>query len=325
MELRVLNYFLAVAREKNITAAARSLHISQPTLSRQLMDLEEEIGQTLMVRGNRRITLTEEGMLFRKRAEEIMSLVEKTRLEMTAANESMSGDIYIGAAETRGIKIIADTAKELQSDGYNIRYHISSGNAADVTEQLDKGLIDFGLIIGASNAPKYSFLRLPFEDRWGLLVRKDDPLAEKDGIEIKELRSLPIIASKQALDNGEFSSRFGITPDELNISATYNLLYNASVMVEEGLGCALDTECELPPVPYSSFRKSAFSFAVWSCVKYSYIRSLPPTTLLPPLREASISSSVINEGGLGISSWSFGYTVRRIFNSSIRASSSFGL
>ena len=239
VELRVLNYFLAVVREKSITGAAKALHVSQPTLSRQLMELEEEIGQTLMVRGNRHITLTDEGTLFFKRAEEIMSLVEKTRAEMSTANENMSGDVYIGAAETRGIKAVADAAKALQDDGCSIRYHIFSGNAADVTDRLDKGLIDFAIIVGAVPLQKYDSLRLPFKDRWGLIVRKDDALAARDGVGTDELRQIPLITSKQALDNEEFLSLFGIPSGELNVSATYNLVYNASVMVEEGLGAAL--------------------------------------------------------------------------------------
>jgi len=242
MEFRVLNYFLAVVREGNITAAAESLHVSQPTLSRQLMDLEEELGQTLLIRGNRHITLTDEGILFRKRAEEIVSLVEKTQAEMAVTNNTFSGDIYIGAAETKGFKVIADVAKQLQSEGYNICYHISSGNEIDVTEQLDKGLIDFGLLIGTSNAQKYHFLRLPIQDKWGVFMRKDSPLASKSEIDIKELLTLPLIMSKQALDNNEFSGHFGITIDKLNVVATYNLLYNAAVMVEQGFGYAISLD-----------------------------------------------------------------------------------
>lgn len=238
MEIRVLNYFLAVVREGNITAAARMLHVSQPTLSRQLMELEEELGVTLMIRGNRRIELTEEGVIFHKRAEEIISLVEKTRSEISAG-EPVSGDIYIGAAEARGVKIIADAVKELKDEGIDIRCHITSGNAVDVAERLDKGLIDFGLLLGNSDSRKYNSLRLPARDRWGLLVRKDSPLAERGEIGISELPSLPLIISKQALENNEFSGHLGVHADKLNITATYNLLYNASVMAEEGLGCVL--------------------------------------------------------------------------------------
>lgn len=242
MEIRVLKYFLAVVREGNMTAAADVLHVSQPTLSRQLMELEEELGQTLMIRGNRHITLTDEGVLFRKRAEEIISLVEKTQAEMSSSNESISGEIYIGAAETKGIKFIADVANQLKDEGYNIRYHISSGDESDVTEKLDKGLIDFGLLIGTSKVQKYNFMRLPIYDEWGVYMRKDSPLAVKSEINLNDLSSLPLIMSRQALDNNEFSGHFGIDIEKLNIVATSNLLYNASVMVERGFGYAVSLD-----------------------------------------------------------------------------------
>lgn len=242
MEIRVLKYFLAIVREGNMTAAADILRISQPTLSRQLMELEEELGQTLMIRGNRHITLTNEGVLFRKRAEEIISLVEKTQSEMSSASENISGEIYIGAGETKGIKFIADVANHLKAEGYNICYHISSGDESDVTEKLDKGLIDFGLLIGTSRVQKYNFMRLPIYDRWGVYMRKDSPLAVRPEIELKELTSLPLIMSRQALDNNEFSGHFGIDVEKLNIVATCNLLYNASVMVEHGFGYAVSLD-----------------------------------------------------------------------------------
>ncbi len=242
MEIRVLKYFLEVVREGNMTAAAAVLHVSQPTLSRQIMELEEELGQTLMIRGNRHITLTDEGVLFRKRAEEIISLVEKTQAEMSSSNESISGEIYIGAAETKGIKFIADVANQLKDEGYNIRYHISSGDESDVTEKLDKGLIDFGLLIGTSKAQKYNFMRLPIYDEWGVYMRKDSPLAVKSEISLNDLTSLPLIMSRQALDNNEFSGHFGIDIEKLNIVATSNLLYNASVMVERGFGYAVSLD-----------------------------------------------------------------------------------
>ena len=239
MEIRVLKYFLAVVREGNITAAADALHVSQPTLSRQLMELEQELGQTLMIRGNRHITLTDDGVLFRKRADEIIRLVEKTQSELSGADKNISGEIYIGAAETRGISILADIAKQLLDEGINIRYHIFSGNAFDVTEQLDKGLLDFGLLIGAANTQKYNFLRLKSDDKWGLLMRKDSPLASKKEIAIKEIVPLPLITSRQSVHNNDFSGFLGSDAEKLNVVATYNLLYNAAVMVERGLGYAV--------------------------------------------------------------------------------------
>lgn len=239
MEFRVLKYFLAVAREENISAAAESLHVTQPTLSRQLMDLEEELGKTLFTRGNRRITLTEEGMLLRKRAEEIVNLVDKTEAEIMDSDDDISGDVYIGSGETEGVRLIAKAARQLQAEGYNIRYHLFSGNAVSVAERIDKGLIDFGIFSEATNLQKYDSIRLPYTDTWGVLMRKDSPLAQKTVVCPKDLWELPLIVSQQANDNNELSGWMKRDREQLRIVATYNLLYNASLMVEEGLGYAI--------------------------------------------------------------------------------------
>lgn len=239
MELRVLRYFLAVAREENITAAAGVLHITQPTLSKQLMDLENELGKQLFIRGKRKITLTEEGMFLRKRAQEIVELADKTQSEFLSNEEMISGDIYIGGGETDAMRIVAKTAKELQKNYPGINYHLYSGNAQDVTERLDKGLLDFGILIGSSNLNKYDYLKLPVTDTWGLLMKKDSPLAEKDIISSEDLKGIPLIVSIQALKNNELSGWSGYNFEDLNIVATYNLVYNASLMVDEGLGYVL--------------------------------------------------------------------------------------
>lgn len=239
MEIRVLKYFLAVAREENISAAAESLHVTQPTLSRQLMDLEDELGKTLFTRGNRRIVLTEEGMILRKRAEEIISLVDKTESEIMKSDDNISGDVYIGGGETEGIRLIAQTAKQLNDEGYNIRYHMCSGNAIDISEKIDKGLLDFGIFIETSNLQKYNSIRLPYTDTWGVLMRKDSPLALKKEICPDDLWDVPLITSQQSDTNNELSNWIKRDKSQLNIAATYNLLYNASLMVEEGIGYAL--------------------------------------------------------------------------------------
>ena len=158
MELRVLQYFLAVAREQNISAAAQSLHLTQPTLSRQLKELEEELGKQLMIRGNRKITLTEDGMLLRKRAEEILELVNRTEREVMQSDDTVSGDIYIGTGETDGVRQIARTAHHLREDYSGIHFHIVSGDAVDVCERLDKGLLDFGVLLGDIDKIKYRYL-----------------------------------------------------------------------------------------------------------------------------------------------------------------------
>lgn len=239
MEVRVLRYFLTVAREASISGAAEFLHLTQPTLSRQLIDLEEELGKKLFIRGNRRITLTNEGMLLRKRAEEIISLVEKTAAELHAPDETVSGDIYFGAGETDAMRLVAKIIKNLQNDYPNLRYHLFSGNADDVTERLDKGLLDFGLLIEYPNIQKYDAIRLPTTDVWGVLLRKDSPLASLDKIRPEDLRDTPLIVSRQALESRELSAWFKKDSEMLHIKMTYNLVYNASLMVQEGIGCAL--------------------------------------------------------------------------------------
>lgn len=241
MDIRILRYFLAVVREESISGAAESLHLTQPTLSRQLMDLEEELGVKLLNRGkkNQRITLTEEGMLLRRRAEEIVALTDKTISELDSSQDIVNGDIHIGGGETNAMRLIARIGKKLQADYPLIRYHLFSGNADDVAERLDKGLLDFGLFIGAANMEKYNYLRLPATDIWGLLMRKDSPLADKESIRAKDLENIPLIVSRQSRVQNELSGWIGDDFDKLNIVATYNLIYNASLMVDEGFGYAL--------------------------------------------------------------------------------------
>ena len=246
MDIRVLQYFLAVAREASITKAAESLNMTQPPLSRQLKELEEELGKQLFIRGNRRVTLTEEGMILRKRAEEMVELMEKTKAEVSSSGENISGEIYIGGGETEGIRLIAKAAEKIQRKHPGISYHLFSGNADDVTERLDRGLLDFGILIEPADIKKYDFIRLPTKDRWGLLMRRDHPLAEKSEVQPEDLQGLPLIASRQSLAHNELSGWLGKQYDSLQIVTTYNLLYNASLMVEEKVGCALCLDHIIP-------------------------------------------------------------------------------
>ena len=243
MEIRVLRYFLAVAREGNITAAANFLHLSQPTLSRQIKDLEEELGVQLLVRKSHRVSLTPDGMRFRKRAEEIVSMVDKTEAEFISAENTVSGDIYIGGGETRAMHEIADIIKELREIYPDIHFHLYSGNAADVTERLDKGLLDFGVLIQPADISKYNYINLYEKDIWGVIMRKDSPLAEKEQIRKEDLLNLPLICSRQAISphqsGNEFSDWFGEDFDKLDIVTTFNLVYNASIMVDAGIGYAI--------------------------------------------------------------------------------------
>ena len=238
MELRVLNYFLAVAREQSIVRAAQSLHLSQPTLSTQIKAMEEELGKQLIIRGtkgSRKITLTEEGMILRKRAEEILNLVQKAEREITLSDQVIVGDVYIGTGETDAVRFIAKAARELYKTYPGIHYHITSGNSEFVLDQLDKGLIDFGIIFGSVDKSKYNSIQLPYKDTWGVLMRKDSPLAEKTAVIPEDLWDKPLIISR------EYSAESWIRRklSELEIIATYNLLFNASLMVEEGLGYAI--------------------------------------------------------------------------------------
>ena len=237
MELRVLEYFLAVAREQTISGAAESLHMTQPPLSRQLQELEAELGKQLFIRGKRRITLTKEGMLLRKRAEEILSLVEKTRGEITTADESVSGDLYIGGGETEGMRLLVRTVRLVQSRHPNIRFHFSSGDGYDVTDRLDRGLIDFGTLIEPIDISKYDYLRLPRPDTWGILLRTDHPLAGLDRIRPEDLRGIPVIASRQMAREDGLAGWLG--GEKLRVVATGNLVNTMVLAVEEGVGCLL--------------------------------------------------------------------------------------
>lgn len=254
MELRVLRYFLTVAREGSITRAADLLHVTQPTLSRQLKNLEQGLGKKLFIRSSHSIFLTDEGMLLRRRAEEIIDMVNKLEAEFYSLEDTISGDIYIGGGETDAMKQIARVVKDLQIHYPNIRYHLYSGNEDDVTERLDKGLLDFGILIQPADLSKYNYIKIPAKDVWGVVMRKDSPLASKDTIQAVDLLDVPLICSRQAIkqtfSKNEFADWFGENFDKLNIVATYNLAYNAAIMVEEGIGYAItldkivDTSCD---------------------------------------------------------------------------------
>lgn len=236
MEIRVLRYFLAIAGEGSITNAANLLHVTQPTLSRQIHDLEEELGQKLFTRSSHSMTLTAEGMILRKRAEEIIAMVNKTEAEFNDMGNAVGGDIYIGGGETDAVKLVAQIAKELRESCPGIRYHLYSGNSDDVTERLDKGLLDFGILIQPANITKYDYITMPAKDTWGVVMRKDSPLAEKNVIYKEDLLDVPLICSRQAISQewsgNEFAKWFGEDFDKLNIVTTFNLIYNAAIMVD---------------------------------------------------------------------------------------------
>lgn len=238
MEIRVLRYFLAVAREGSVTHAAQRLHISQPTLSKQLKDLEGELGKKLFVRSSFSIRLTEEGMLLRKRAEEILDMVDKTEEEFKALGDLSGGDVRIGAAESDGIKHLARQVKALQVQHPRIRVHLYSGDRSDLAERLEQGLLDFAVLVESNDLAKYNHLPLPGVDAWGVILRRDHPLAAKETFSPGDLLDVPLICPRQGLQQ-ELSGWFQEKVDQLNIVATCNLAYNGGILAREGLGCLL--------------------------------------------------------------------------------------
>lgn len=238
MEIRVLRYFLETAREGNMTRAAERLFISQPTMSKQLKELEEELNTKLFIRSNYSIRLTEAGMLLRERAEDILSLVDKTEAEFKSLEEVNSGDIYVGAPESESMTLFAEVVRELQKNYPKIRCNIYSGDLESVCDRLDKGLLDFAIVMSYVDLSKYNYLKMPAKDSWGLVMRKDDPLAGKTSFTVSELKGLPLICSKQWTGQ-EFPQWFGLSTGEANIIATYNLAYNGSVMAKTGMGYAI--------------------------------------------------------------------------------------
>ena len=237
MDIRVLRYFLAVAREQSYSVAAERLYLSQPTLSRQIKELEDELGKTLLIRSNKGVSLTEDGMILRKRAEEIVELMEKAEQEVRHSSDIVSGKVYIGAGESYSVKLIADTAKNLQAQHPDISYSIYSADGTDVLDRLDKGLIDFGIIFQSFDSNKYDGFEIPLRDTFGVLMRRDMPLAAKDTISLSDLKGLPLIIPRQPNHNTHISDLISESAgSDLNIAAEYNLVYNGSVMAAEGMG-----------------------------------------------------------------------------------------
>ena len=238
MEIRVLRYFLEVAREGSVTHAAERLHISQPTLPKQLKDLEAELGKKLFVRSSFSVRLTDEGMLLRRRAEDILDMVDKTAEEFRALDEITGGDIHIGCAESDAIKHLAHRIKAVWARVPGIRVHLYSGDTADLAERLDQGLLDFAVIAEAVDLSRYNYLELPGTDVWGVVMRKDAPLAQKEAVHVWDLLDVPLIVSRQGLRE-DIPKLFGEAVDRLHITATLNLSYNGSILAREGLGYVL--------------------------------------------------------------------------------------
>ena len=235
MEIRVLRYFLEIARESNMSRAAKILHVSQPTLSKQMKELESELGKKLFHRGSTSVSLTDEGMLLRKRAEDILTMVDKTTSEFRELDNITGGEVHIGCAESHQIKYLAWVIKDFKEAYPRFRYHLTSGNTEQVVERLDRGLIDFAFIVEPPNLERYNHIEIPGTDIWGLAIRKDHPLAEKREIVFADLTEVDLICSEQGM-KFDIARWCGENADQLNLSGTINLCYNGGVFVEEGLG-----------------------------------------------------------------------------------------
>ena len=287
LEIRVLRYFLAVAQEGSVTRAARALHLTQPTLSRQIRELEEELGQTLFSRGGRELSLTREGLLLRQRAEEIVGLAEITEKEFRSLGEkTVSGDLSLGCGESKALSFVTDALKVLQDEHPLIIPHFFSGNGEIVMDRLDKGLLDFAVLMGAENTERYSSLPLPNHDTWGLLMDKDDPMAQKKAITAKDLLGIPLILSSQSLSRDELSGWLGFPMSRLHIAATYTLLFNGSLMVRSGLGYALCFDHIAPSGKDSPFAFRPLTSPLSLVWKKHQILSAPAEAFLAKIREA---------------------------------------
>ena len=239
IETRLLQYFLAIAEEQSITRAAEYLHITQPTLSKQMMDLEASLGKQLLIRGKKKVTLTEDGAYLRSRAKEILSLMEKTEASFRENEQVINGDVYIGCGELHSLYPIIEMMKEIQGEYPDIRFHFFSGNADAVTERLDKGLLDMGFLLEPEIDTRYEYLKLPYQERFGVLMRKDSPFVGREYITPQEISGLPLILSSQTYNSSRMETLFADNFPSPHVVATYNLIYNAGLMVEAGMGYAL--------------------------------------------------------------------------------------
>lgn len=239
MELRVLEYYLMVAREENITKAAQVLHITQPTLSRQMMQLEEELGVRLFERGRHSILLTEDGLLLKRRAQELVELAQKTKKEFDREEGELTGEIGIGSGETRSVHFLGETAAAFHRRYPKVTFTLYSAMADDIKERLEKGLLDIGLLTEPVEISRYGLVRIPRKEQWGVVVPKDSPLAKKESVRPEDLIDVPLFISRREMVQEELANWFGDAFDRLTILGTYNLLYNAAVMVQDLGGVAL--------------------------------------------------------------------------------------
>jgi DNA-binding transcriptional LysR family regulator len=236
MDIRILRYFLVVSQEGNITKAAQMLHITQPTLSRQLMDLEEELGTQLFIRGKRRITLTDSGILFQQRVKEIIYLLDKTERDLNEQNNLISGVISIGCVETIASRMLPEAMEGFSALHPLVQYEIYSADGDDLREKLDSGNIDIAVLLEPVETAKYDYIRLPFQEKWGILMRREDPLAQKSTLRMEDIINLPLITPRRTIVQNEIANWLGVENASLRIYAYHNLLTNASLLVQRGMG-----------------------------------------------------------------------------------------
>ena len=248
MELRVLRYFLMVAREENITHAAQLLHVTQPTLSRQIKELEEELGTKLFERSNHRIILTQDGLLLRRRAQEIVELTERTEKDFAHKDEELTGEIAIGSGETRSVSVLAEVLSSFRQRYPRVRYRFYSGNADQIKERIENGTLDVGLLLEPVDISRYAFLRVPVKEEWGVLTREDSPLGALEAVHPEDLAQRSLMLPGRTLVQNELANWFGGSVDQLHIPIRYNLLYNAAMLVKSGFGDALaiGLDCAYP-------------------------------------------------------------------------------
>lgn len=275
MELRVLRYFLAVARERSITHAAAALHITQPTLSRQIADLESELGVPLFRRDRKNLTLTEAGLRFVQRAEEILTLTEHAISEVSIHHKDICGEVTIGCAESPGFSLFADACQRVQKRNPGIRVCLQTANATCISEQLECGTVDFGFMLAPVKLSDYEHLRLPHVDTWGLLVRRDHPFAELAQLSPDQVASQPLITSYREPVLEFLSGWLGRQLSSCDIRCRYNLAYNAARFVEAGVGCAICLDGLVPTggesllrfIPFAP-RLSSPSYLVWKKARF---------------------------------------------------------
>lgn len=238
MEIRTLRYFIAVAREENMTKAADILHVTQPTLSKALKALENELGKKLFTRHSFSIALTDEGMLLRDRAEDLISMADKIQRDFLSLDDISGGDLYFGLAESYQIRYLARELRIFKKNHPGLKYHITSGDTEQVTEKLDKGLLDFAVLCDAPDARKYDYLIFPEGDVWGVIMPQEASLAKKETISVNDLTGLPLFTSEQAW-TGDIKRWAGKAYAKLHLEGSFRLAYNASMFVKEGLGYQL--------------------------------------------------------------------------------------